>query len=149
VAKYDPKMAAFYRRRAKARLDPEFRPPVRACAGCQRPATSSRHQLCDACREESRQRRNKVWADRGPRLTPKERGYGPEHARTRARWKPEVDAGGVACNICGRLIVQGSPWHLSHPNDDKRLEPAPAHAKCNIQFAAAVTAHRRRRERNT
>jgi hypothetical protein len=98
--------------------------------------------LCDECRETARQARNKVWADRGPR--PPDR-YGPEHRKARAEWVPIVEAGGVVCPYCRHLIQPGTPWHLGHPEDDKTREPSPWHAKCNTQYAAAVTAHIRRR----
>lgn len=37
------------------------------------------------------------------------RGYGARHKRLRQSWARRVEAGGVPCARCGRLIVPGSP----------------------------------------
>ena len=63
------------------------------------------------------------------------RGYGVDHQRRRARWKPRVERGGVPCGWCGRLIDAGEPWHMGHPGDRKDLEPTPWHRKCNLRYA--------------
>lgn len=76
------------------------------------------------------------------------RGYGAPHQRTRASWKPLVDAGEVACWRCGRLIVPGSPWDLGHDDGDRSVYRGPEHMKCNRGSAArrgAAVRHARRR----
>jgi hypothetical protein len=76
-------------------------------------------------------------------------GYGNTHQRLRERWAKVVDAGGVLCGRCGRLIDPATPWDLSHPGDDKTLDPVPWHQRCNRQYAASVTKPRRRVEPST
>ena len=122
--------------------------PVRFCARCGEPATSSRHMLCDTCRARTRPQ-----SHRGGRSAPRIqlprqlRGYNAAHDRRRATWVPRVKAGGVACGRCGQTIEPGTPWDMGHPGDDKRLTPVPWHRRCNRQFAASVTRRRRRAER--
>lgn len=64
-----------------------------------------------------------------------ERGYGGEHQRRRAEWCPLVEAGGVACARCGRVIIPGSAWHLGH-TVDRTGYVGPEHARCNTQDGA-------------
>jgi hypothetical protein len=77
------------------------------------------------------------------------RGYGAPHQRLRERWAKVIEAGGVLCGRCGRLIDPAMPWDLSHPFDDKTQRPEPWHAACNRSFAASVTRQRRRGEPST
>jgi len=77
-----------------------------------------------------------------PRGNTTKRGYGSTHQKRRKAWAPKVDAGQVACGHCGRIIVPGTPWDLSHPGDDKNLSPIPWHAKCNRSYAMTVTRKR-------
>jgi hypothetical protein len=63
------------------------------------------------------------------------RGYGGEHQRLRAQWKPTVDAGQAWCHaaIClqpARWIQPGTPWHLGH-TPDRTAWTGPEHALCN------------------
>lgn len=57
------------------------------------------------------------------------RGYGTDHQRRRAQWKPKVDAGLVNCFRCGALIEPGRAWDLGH--DDERKTRGPEHLVCN------------------
>jgi hypothetical protein len=63
------------------------------------------------------------------------RGYGSEHRKLRAQWKPRVDAGQVACALCGYLIASGEAWHLDH-TPDRTAYRGPAHAECNRRDGA-------------
>lgn len=64
-----------------------------------------------------------------------ELGYGADHKRERARWRPLVEAGVVNCAKCGWPIRHdptkvGGGWHLGH--DETRLAyTGPEHDKCN------------------
>ena len=118
-------------------------PAVRLCTRCDEPATSSQHQLCDACRD--RPRPGQPRRRSAPRIQPsrQQRGYTAAHDRRRKSWEPRVKAGGVVCGRCGRLIEPGTPWDLSHDQDDKRNTPVPWHRRCNRQYAASVTRRRR------
>ena len=60
------------------------------------------------------------------------RGYGWQHQRLRAQWRPVVEEGGVGCARCGQLIVPGSPWHLGH-TEDRTGYVGPEHQRCNTQ----------------
>jgi hypothetical protein len=68
------------------------------------------------------------------------RGYGWPHQRERKRWASHVERGEVDCTYCGRLILPGSPWDLSHPGDNKAYPPVPWHASCNRSYAAVKRA---------
>jgi hypothetical protein len=63
------------------------------------------------------------------------RGYGSEHQKQRAAWKPRVETGLVACALCGEPIRPRQRWHLAHADhpDAHRLGlySGPAHAACN------------------
>ena len=68
--------------------------------------------------------------------TTAQRGYGGQHQRVRAQWKPAVDAGQaycaeVTCLEPSRWIQPGTPWHLAH-DDGQRGYRGPAHERCNI-----------------
>jgi hypothetical protein len=125
---------------------PEPRIVTRLCRRCSMPATSSIHWYCDECRGKTASAR----AGRGPRIRKQaktsERGYTGQHAARRKQWTPRVKAGGVACGRCGNIIPPDAPWDLSHPGDDKSLEPVPWCRRCNRQYAATVTKRRRRRD---
>jgi hypothetical protein len=64
------------------------------------------------------------------------RGYGATHKRLRARWKPLVDSGQVACARCGRTIAPGTPWDLGHVDSDRSQYAGPEHQRCNRATAA-------------
>src|ERR1700722_10763209 len=71
-----------------------------------------------------------------PKASGTARGYGYPHARLRAWWKPQVEAGLVQCHavVClepGRWIKPGSEWHLGH-TPDRTAWTGPEHAKCNL-----------------
>lgn len=102
---------------------------VRLCRRCGRPATSSRHWLCDACRP--------IVTSRTDRRTRRQRGYDAKYDAARKLWEPKVARGGVACGWCGRLIEPGQPWDLSHPGDDKAQIPVPWHRAENRRYANA------------
>jgi hypothetical protein len=122
------------------------KPNTRRCKSCGDLTVTSQHWYCETCGDQARERRRKrLYSDQGPR--PANR-YPKEHTRARREWIPIVERGGVRCNLCGGPIEPGTPFHLSHPGDRKDLKPAPAHARCNVRYAAAVTAPRRRRERS-
>jgi hypothetical protein len=59
--------------------------------------------------------------------------YGGEHQRLRARWRPRVERGEVACCLpyCGHVIVPGEAWDLAHDPMDPSRWLGPAHARCN------------------
>lgn len=69
------------------------------------------------------------------RGTRQQRGYGPEHDRLRAKWKPKVEAGLVDCAnpvcLAGiRRILPGQPWQLGH-TPDRTAYRGPEHKLCN------------------
>jgi hypothetical protein len=43
-----------------------------------------------------------------------------------------VEAGGMACWRCGRLIVPGSVWNLGHDDHDRSVYRGPEHERCNL-----------------
>ena len=67
--------------------------------------------------------------------------YGYSHQRERKAWAPRVQAGGVACSVCGYGIVPGTPWHLDHvipvSLGGAQGPKHPAHARCNISKGGA------------
>lgn len=70
------------------------------------------------------------------RGTRQQRGYGAEHDRLRARWKPRVERGEVDCHevVClmpMRRILPGEPWHLCHDRMTGNYL-GPGHATCNV-----------------
>jgi hypothetical protein len=135
-------------RRARAeRIRRGKQPAVRLCRRCGEPATSSRHQYCAVCRALAEATHRRSSAERNVAASTTARGYGTQHQRLREKWRPKVEAGGVACGYCGLLIAPGTAWHLGHPNDRKDLPPTPWHRKCNTTFAATVTKRRRTQER--
>ena len=71
--------------------------------------------------------------------TSAERGYGAEHKKLRAAWKPRVEAGGVRCARCRRLIVPGTPWDLGHDDHDRSRYVGPEHRGCNRAVAGRST----------
>lgn len=75
-----------------------------------------------------------------PKASGTARGYGYPHARLRAWWKPQVEAGLVQCHavVClepSRWIKPGSEWHLGH-TPARTAWTGPEHAKCNLSEAA-------------
>ena len=124
------------------------RPPIRLCRRCGEPAVSSRHWYCAECGLRARlARREHHGPHRPDRQGTVARGYGGGHHKLRRRWKPQVDAGGVACGWCGLPIIPGALWDLSHPFDDKRLTPVPWHRSCNRQYASTTTKKRSNRRK--
>ena len=132
-------------RAAPAKPAPRPSKPVRICARCSRPATSSRHWLCDVCAGRTRPTRTPRAPQ--PKLSRQRRGYTSTHDALRRRWAAAVRRGGVHCGYCGAQISPGDPWDLGHPNDDKSQAPAPWHQACNRSFAARVTRRRRQAQR--
>ena len=59
------------------------------------------------------------------------RGYGHVHQELRKLWKGRVEAGGVLCARCGRLILPGEPWDLGHDDHDRSRYTGAEHRKCN------------------
>src|SRR3954468_6084174 len=57
--------------------------------------------------------------------------YGRPHARERARWAKEVDAGGVRCRRCSGWIAPGSAWDLGHDDLNPNGPKHPEHRACN------------------
>jgi hypothetical protein len=66
------------------------------------------------------------------------RGYGWQHQRLRAYWRPLVQAGQVACARCGQPIRPDQAWHLGHDDHDRRIYTGPEHAACNLAAAGRI-----------
>lgn len=115
----------------------------RVCRRCSRPTISSRHWYCVECRPRPAPTYGQGPLPRRLQST-KEKGYTGKHIAARKRWAAKVEAGGVECGRCGRIIAPGAPWDLSHPGDDKSLSPVPWHRFCNRSYASRVTRRRRR-----
>jgi hypothetical protein len=64
-------------------------------------------------------------------MTKSDRGYGTHHRRLRKIWAIKVEAGGVRCARCGRLIQPGAPWDLGHDDNNRQLYAGPEHRRCN------------------
>ena len=84
------------------------------------------------------------------RGTTAQRGYGSQHQKLRAKWKPLVDAGMVSCHagVClmaSRWIPPGSAWHLGH-TPDRSGWTGPEHERCN-EADGARRGNRRRAAR--
>jgi hypothetical protein len=58
-------------------------------------------------------------------------GYGNQHQKLRAAWRPYVEAGEVDCARCGKPITPGTPWDLGHDDQDRSRYSGPEHATCN------------------
>lgn len=67
-----------------------------------------------------------------------ERGYGADHKRARARWRPLVEAGQVDCWRCGRRIHPRAAWDLGHDDHDRGAYRGPEHAECNRRAGALL-----------
>ncbi|OZF33185.1 hypothetical protein CH296_11150 [Rhodococcus sp. 14-2496-1d] len=65
------------------------------------------------------------------RGTRQQRGYGVEHDRLRAQWKPRVATGNVRCSRCSKLIAASEPWDLGHDDHDRTKWNGPEHEACN------------------
>lgn len=76
------------------------------------------------------------------------RGYGAAHQALRERWRPVVEAGGVTCHRCQRLIPAGAPWDLGH-TEDRRAYTGPEHRHCNRSEGATRGNRMRRNGRST
>jgi hypothetical protein len=59
------------------------------------------------------------------------RGYGTEHKRIRAKWKPIVDAGQANCWRCGQWLDPSKPWDLGHDDHDRTIYRGPECRPCN------------------
>lgn len=141
---YREKMLAKARRNRK----PYRYLPAKPCRtpGCDQLARSAKHWYCEPHGLAAQAASSNGWRRRAPQKgSTTARGYGWEHQQRRARWKPRVEAGGVACGHCGQPIAPGSEWHLGHPEDDPSATPVPWHAPCNLKYAATVTARRGKR----
>lgn len=66
------------------------------------------------------------------------RGYGADHQRERAKWKPRVQRGDVDCARCGEPIEPDDHWDLGH-TDDRTGWTGPEHASCNRRDGANKT----------
>lgn len=93
--------------------------------GCTHPATPERHG-------RQGQPGTTGLTLMAPRGTTSERGYGIEHQRIRAWWKPEVESGDVICWRCGRFIDAEEQWHLGHDDMDRTIYRGPEHMRCNV-----------------
>ncbi|TLF33243.1 hypothetical protein FE256_03880 [Microbacterium sp. 5K110] len=82
------------------------------------------------------------------RGTRQQRGYGPDHERTRAAWEIEVQTGRIRCANpnCLRpddpFIHPGEPWDLGH-TPDRTGYRGPEHSGCN-RSEGGRTAHQQR-----
>ena len=81
--------------------------------------------------------------------TTAQRGYGGQHQRLRAQWKPTVDAGQAWCHavVClkpSRRITPGTAWDLGH-TDDRSAYIGPCHMACNRSEGAVRGNHGRGR----
>jgi predicted nucleic acid-binding Zn ribbon protein len=103
------------------------------CGGAFKSRSPGARFCSDPCRNRHRERTRPSMA---------ERGYGREHFRLRAAWKPQVATGTVACARCGELIAPGERWDLDHDDNDRSSYLGPSHARCN----RATTRHRVERE---
>ena len=150
------KLAASNARAKRKRVERVGKNGPRKCKTCDAPALSERHWYCAACRDKAedrragRKRKRLTQAERerhrrreAGRPNATDRGYGHRHQQERKRWKPEVDAGRVACARCGRLIAPGEPWDLGHDDHDRSIYTGPEHRRCN-----RATAGRRKRRQS-
>src|ERR1019366_1902634 len=122
-----------------------LQPRTRLCRTCGAPAQSSSHWYCRPC-AAAVTRSHRSIAERINPKTSAEKGYGNEHVKARRKWKVKVDGGECTCAFCGRPIIPGTYWDLSHPFDEKSMPPEPWHRRCNRQYAATITKARRRRQ---
>ena len=75
------------------------------------------------------------------RGTPKQRGYGAEHQRTRRALAPLVAAGHATCWRCGLPIHPSEPWDLGHDDHDRSITRGPEHAYTCNRSAAGRASH--------
>ena len=76
--------------------------------------------------------------------------YGQVHKTVRNRWRLKVEAGGVACWRCAKLIKPGEPWDLGHVDGGRPGQYAgPEHRKCNRAQPAIEAWAARKREAAT
>ena len=75
------------------------------------------------------------------RGTSTQRGYGQQHATTRANYQARMDAGEVIpCWRCGRS-VNPQHWHLGHDDHDRTITRGPEHPnECNLRAAGRAGA---------
>ena len=71
------------------------------------------------------------------------KGYGHVHQMLRKAWSRKVQAGGVVCARCGRLIWPGEPWDLGHDDHDRGRYQGPEHRACNRRTNKRRLASRR------
>jgi hypothetical protein len=120
-----------YGSKPKARPTP---PRLLQCKGCGAMFETTRTDKI-YCRAECRQSVSNWGKKKASFATATERGYGAEHKRERAKWKPMVDRGEIDCCLCGDPIEPGSAWHLDHTPDRTSYRGA-AHASCNVKDGA-------------
>ena len=78
--------------------------------------------------------------------TTTQRGYGGQHQKLRAQWKPVVDAGQAYCHaiVClkaDRWIPPGTPWHLGHsPTGVPGPDPSTSSATSRMVPVAGIAA---------
>jgi hypothetical protein len=64
------------------------------------------------------------------------RGYGTQHQRIRAYWKPLVATGRELCRRCEEPILPGEPWDLGHDDANRQRYRGPEHRACNRSAGA-------------
>ena len=124
---------------------------ARKCYVCRKPTSAQWMPYCDLCRARFRKR-----TPPQPRLSRQARGYGAEHDRLRAQWKPRVEAGGVGCARCGLEIPPAGRgpcprcgknhgnWDLGHVDGtNKQVYSGPEHMCCNRRTATHAAQRRR------
>jgi hypothetical protein len=75
------------------------------------------------------------------RGTTTQRGYGSQHQKLRAEWKPVVESGRAICARCGQPILVGQPWDLGHNDNDRDKYNGPEHANTCNRSAAGRKSH--------
>lgn len=78
----------------------------------------------------------------------KQRGYGLQHKRERARWAVIVEQGEGRCVFCHVPIDPKGDWDLDH-NEDRTGWRGPAHVKCNRAAGARNATKARMKNQQT
>ena len=74
----------------------------------------------------------------GDKAARAERGYGPEHSKTRRWFKTNVvDKGNGYCWRCGVWLDPKEPWDLGHDDYDRSVYRGPECRPCNRGTAAS------------
>ena len=101
---------------------------------CSQPGCPNLIPKAGRCTEHAR-------AHEQARGTRQQRGYGNDHIKLRAQWKPRVEAGLVDCARCHEPIHPTEQWDLGHKDDDRSKYSGPEHAnQCN-RAAGGRAAH--------